>query len=116
MGLLAYVGFWLLLTLRVFRKRGGTVPVVCLLALLWMSAGTSVVLESWNRSHVLEGVTVQDDITVRKGNGEASAAAFREQLHEGVEFIILEERPGWYRIELPDGNSGWIRQSQVAVI
>ncbi len=115
-GMVAYVGFWLLLTLRIFRKGAGMMPVVCLLALFWVSAGTSVLVESWNRNHVLEGVTVQDDITVRKGNGEASADAFREKLHEGVEFVILEERPGWYRIELPDGNTGWVRQSQVAVI
>lgn len=115
-GMLAYIGFWLLLVLRIYRKRAGLVPAVCLLALLWMSAGTSVLIESWNRSHVLEGVTVQDDIIVRKGNGEASAAALREELHAGVEFVILEERPGWYRIELPDGNSGWIRQSQAAVV
>ncbi len=114
--LLAYAGFWLLLTLRIYQKRARVVPVVCLLGLLWVSAGTSVLVESWNRSHVREGVTIQDDITVRKGNGEASAAAFREQLHEGVEFVILEERPGWYRIELPDGNSGWIRQSQAEVV
>ncbi|MEZ6083711.1 MAG: SH3 domain-containing protein [Phycisphaerae bacterium] len=115
-GLLAYAGFWLLLTLRVFRKGAGSMPLICLFALFWVAAGTSVAVETWNRSHILEGVTVQNDITVRKGNGEASAAAFRETLHEGVEFTILEERTGWYRIELPDGNTGWIRQSQAAVI
>ncbi len=115
-GLVTYLGFWFLLTLRVYRKGAGTTPLICLLGLFWMAAGTSVMVETWNRDHVLEGVTVQNDITVRKGNGEATAAAFREQLHEGVEFTILEERPGWYRIELPDGNTGWIRQSQAAVI
>ncbi len=114
--LLAYVVFWLLLTLWVIRNRVRVLPAVCLLGLLWMAAGTSLAVEAWGRSSIREGVTTQDDITVRKGNGGASAAAFRERLHDGVEFVILEERPGWYRIELPDGNAGWIRQSQAEVI
>lgn len=115
-GLLAYGAFWLLLSFRIFQKRGGMVVAICMLGLLWMSAGASVIVESWQAQNALDGVTIQNDITVRKSNGEASSAAFREMLHEGVEFTILEERPGWYRIRLSDGNSGWVRQSQVAVI
>jgi hypothetical protein len=32
-----------------------------------------------------------------------------------VECRLLEERPGWLRIELPDGRSGWIRSDQAVV-
>ncbi|NOX58039.1 MAG: hypothetical protein GXP29_04170 [Planctomycetes bacterium] len=115
-GLLAYVAFWMLMSLRVLRKRSSFGTVSALLAVVWLSAGVSVGAEVYNAQNTREGVTVQNDITVRKGNGEAAAPAFEELLHEGVEFVILEERPGWYRIELPDGNAGWIRQSQGEVV
>jgi hypothetical protein len=25
---------------------------------------------------------------------------------------VLEERPGWLRVQLPDGRAGWVRESQ----
>jgi len=37
-----------------------------------------------------------------------------ETLGPGVESTVIEVRPGWLRIELPDGRSGWIRETQAA--
>ena len=59
-----------------------------------------------------QGVLVQDAVQLRKGNGDGFEPAFAETLSPGVEFQILEERPGWWRIELPDGRSGWIQAAQ----
>ena len=59
-----------------------------------------------------QGVTVADGVVVRKGNGDGFAPAFAEPLSQGVEFRVLEERPGWLQIRLPDGKSGWIRSLQ----
>jgi hypothetical protein len=59
-----------------------------------------------------QGVTVADGVVVRKGNGEGFAPAFAEPLSQGVEFHVLEERPGWIQIRLPDGKSGWIKALQ----
>lgn len=56
------------------------------------------------------GVVVADSVVLRKGNGEGFAPAVEESLASGAEFVMLEERPGWVRIRLPDGQSGWIRQ------
>ena len=60
------------------------------------------------------GVTVSDGVVVRKGNGEGFEPAFTEPLSQGVEFRVLEERPGWIQIRLPDGKSGWIRSLQAS--
>jgi hypothetical protein len=37
-----------------------------------------------------------------------------ETLGAGVECTVIDTRPGWLRIELPDGRSGWIREAQAA--
>ena len=47
-------------------------------------------------------------MVLRSGNGTGFEPVIEESLAEGVEFVILEERPGWWRIRLPDGTLGWI--------
>jgi uncharacterized protein YgiM (DUF1202 family) len=62
------------------------------------------------------GVLMTADVVVRKGNGDAYEPQFKEALGEGVEFILREERPGWLKIQLPDGNTGWIRNDQAELL
>ena len=54
------------------------------------------------------GVLTRPDVELRTGNGLSFEPAIDEPLSEGVEFGILERRPGWWRIRLPDGTNGWI--------
>jgi hypothetical protein len=61
------------------------------------------------------GVLVNDQVVVRKGNGEGFAPAFTEPLTRGAEFTMIEMRPGWYRIRLADGQSGWVKTSDAQV-
>lgn len=37
-------------------------------------------------------------------------------LHEGTKVKILEEAPGWNRIEIQDGRQGWMRSGDIEVI
>ena len=60
------------------------------------------------------GVTLSDGVVVRKGNGDGFEPAFAEPLSQGVEFRVLEQRPGWIEIRLPDGKTGWIKALQAS--
>lgn len=59
-----------------------------------------------------QGVTLVDGVDVRKGNGDGFQKAFEQPLSQGVEFRVIDERPGWVQIRLPDGKGGWIRSVQ----
>ena len=57
-----------------------------------------------------------DEVIVRKGNSTSYEPQFNQPLYEGVEFTLIERRGDWLRIELPDGNSGWISADQAELI
>lgn len=108
-----YGSFWLLLAVRALwpRLNAGYSVLVCLV--LWVLLGASVAIHLRTQSRPTEGVLVTNDVVVRKGNGEGYDPQFRQPLHEGVEFRVIEQRDGWLRIELADGNQGWVRSREV---
>ena len=59
-----------------------------------------------------QGVTTSDGVMVRKGNGDGFDPQFAEPLSQGVEFRVLQQRPGWLLIRLGDGKTGWISATQ----
>lgn len=108
--------FWLLLAIRAATRAPGWGYAALATMVVWLAAGTSTAVEWVQRNHTVAGVTVVDDITVRKGNGEGYEPQFNEPLHEGVEFEVIDQRPGWYQIELADGSTGWLKQGQAEII
>jgi len=115
-GLFLYVAFWLMLIGRTmlcrFRWRYVLIPTLA----IWLTLGVSVAVDMLGTSRNLEGVLITDDVVVRKGNGKGFEPQFKQQLHEGVEFTVLEQRRDWLYIELPDGKSGWIQMRQAELI
>jgi hypothetical protein len=107
----AYVAFWLAMLIRL--RKPILVPkwIAATLAVVWLTLGVSVAVSMRDAGQITDGVLVNNDVTVRKGNGETYEPQFDRPLHEGVEFKVLTRRGGWVRMELPDGNRGWIRQS-----
>ncbi|UCE61194.1 MAG: tetratricopeptide repeat protein [Phycisphaerales bacterium] len=106
-----YVVFWILLAIRAFMPRPGvTLSAVAALALTVILAG-SVGLQHWVDQHAPGGVVTTMDVTVHKGPGTGYQRQFEQPLQPGVEFTLLEERPGWWNIELPDRKTGWTDSS-----
>lgn len=123
----AWFAFWLLLYLRSGGSREGRQReresvtaawrsgLACSLAISLIAGATiagDLLLPGWRPV----GVIISEDATLRSGNGEGFEPATTEPLAAGVEFAILESRPGWWRIRLPDGTSGWISNEDAASI
>ncbi len=85
-------------------------------AAVWLAAGASVAADTMLHRGATEGVVLADEVVVRKGNSEGFEPKFAQMLYEGVEFRVLEERPNWLHIELPDGKTGRIRADQAGLI
>ena len=57
-----------------------------------------------------KGVILAYEVLGRKGDGESYQPSFKEPLHAGSEFVLIEERNNWIYIELPDSRRTWIPQ------
>ncbi len=103
-----FAALWILLLIRNF-VRSQAVAWCALAAGLFcaMSIG-SVIYERQSNERTPPAVLLGTDVTVRKGPGEGYQKQFAQPLQAGVEFTVLEERGAWWRIELPDGNAGWV--------
>jgi hypothetical protein len=115
-GLVVFVAFWVMMIARLFfrqaRWRYALVPTL----VIWLALGVSVAVQTWSDARTVEAVVVEDNVVVRKGNGEGFEPQFKQKLHEGVELVVLEQQRGWCHIELPDGKTGWVKTSQIETI
>ena len=105
------------LTLMIWRGQsvlGRTMALIC--GILTICLAASVALEINDRAHKVGGVITANEIVARQGDGQNYPASFKEPLHEGTEFDLLEHRTGWLHIKLYDGSDAWIPETSAELI
>jgi tetratricopeptide (TPR) repeat protein len=88
--------------------------IITLILTIVFAASSAV--EIYNSQHNQHGVIVAESVTARQGDAENYLPAFKEPLHEGTEFRLLEKRPNWFRIKLANGSTAWIKQTSAKLI
>jgi len=61
-----------------------------------------------------EGVIVAEETLARSADSINAPRRFSDALPGGTEVRILEDRGGWYQIELHNGRNAWVTASSVA--
>ena len=106
---LCFAGLCLAATLMIWFGRGPATSTVAVLAgVLWLGFLVSVIVEMQQQGDVIHGVVTASEIVARQGDGPNYPPSFKDPLHAGTEFELLEQRPGWFHIELSDGSEAWI--------
>jgi hypothetical protein len=122
---IGWVGFWSILAVR-FSSRGirsgesegsnlawrGGLAILGAVAIIF---GTTIALDAAEDAWRTPGVLVEDSV-IRTGNGETFAEVFSEPVPAGVEFDLIESRPGWHHINFADGREGWVRSDHAKMI
>ncbi|UCE46299.1 MAG: tetratricopeptide repeat protein [Phycisphaerales bacterium] len=85
-------------------------------AVLMLCFAASVAVESWLTAETVCGVITAQDVVGRQGDGQSYPESFKDPLHAGTEFDLLEHRPGWFHIELSDGSDSWIPDNSAELI
>jgi len=109
----------LCVSLTFMTWRGKAAPwiaamVIC--GLLSVCFLTSVILETQARSYHVFGVITADEVVARQGDGPNYPESFKDPLHAGTEFDLLERRSGWFHIRLSDNSDGWIPDNAAELI
>lgn len=117
LALLAFAALCITLTAMIWLGRSARATVTTVIcALLVACFLTSVILEASTQAKRICGVITTQQVIARQGDGQGYPASFKDPLHEGAEFDLIEHRPGWFHIELSDGSDAWIPDTAAQLI
>ncbi len=105
------------LTLTIWLGRSPAATTIVVIAgLFTICFLTSVALQTRTQAATICGVITADEVVARQGDGQNYAPSFKEPLHTGTEFDLLERRTGWLHIKLADDTDTWIPDQSADMI
>lgn len=105
------------LTVRLWLGRGpATSTLAVLSAVLCLAFLISVCIEARRQADTRYGVLTAAAVVARQGDGPNYPPSFKDPLHAGTEFEMIEQRPGWMHIELSDGTDAWIPDDTAGLV
>lgn len=113
---ISFILMWSFACVRIFVKRsffGWCIAVASALSLIF--AG-SLAADKISYDKNRPGVIISSEVTARKGNSETYQPSFKEPLHSGTEFILIEDRDDWLNIGLADARTCWVPARDVEMI
>jgi tetratricopeptide (TPR) repeat protein len=109
--------FCLSLTIMIWFGRNAPLTTVTVIsAVLLICFIGSLAVEEYSQAANLSGVIVAPEVVAYQGDGPNYPPSFKAPLHAGIEFELVERRPGWFHIKLADGSDGWIPQNTAEII
>jgi len=76
----------------------------------------SLITDSVSLARSPEGVITAQEIVGRMGDADTYQPSFKEPLHAGSEFKLLERRAGWWHVELENGDRTWIPDGSAELV
>ena len=76
----------------------------------------SLTADDLTLNKIRSGVVISSEATARKGNSETYEPSFKDPIHAGTEFTLLEDRGNWYYVELADSRTCWISSGDAELI
>jgi hypothetical protein len=105
------------LTGMIWWGRGPALSTVAVLGgVLLLCFLASVLIETHRQAHMRGGVITASEVIARQGDGPNYPPSFKDPLHAGTEFELLEQRPGWLHVTLSNGSETWIPDDAAGLI
>jgi hypothetical protein len=99
-----------------FGRSAPTTATAVITGILMLCFLTSVVMETRQRARQVCGVITVSNVVARQGDGQNYPESFKDPLHIGTEFDLLEHRLGWLHIRLSDDSDTWIPSNAAELI
>jgi len=107
---------WIFAGIGLFTKKSFVVWGITVAATLSLLLSGSLAVEEFCLSKTRPGVIVDHEVVARKGNSETYEPSFKDPLHSGTEFTLVEDRGSWYHIELADSHRCWVLSKDVELV
>jgi len=111
-----FVLFWVFAGFRLFFSKSFLKWLILFpagFALLFLGSLMIDTIYHYNRD---PGVIINHEVIARKGDSVSYESSFKEPLHSGTEFTLIEKRGSWYYIELLDFRKCWIPEADVELV
>ena len=99
-----------------FGRTAGRITTALIFGVLMICFLASAVVEAQIQSNKISGVITDQQVIARQGDGQNYPESFKEPLHAGTEFDLLERRIGWFHIKLSDDSDAWIPDKSAELI
>jgi len=100
---------WVMAIIQLFKPRPYIKRLIVFTSLISILFLGSLAVDFFYQQRYRQGVIIRPEVIARKGNSTSYEPSFKEPLHAGTEFILIEERDNnWYHIELTDSRRCWI--------
>lgn len=107
---------WVFAAIRIFSRKPFTVRCISIAIVLSMLLAGSLFTEFIYQQKTRPGVVISPEVIARKGNSETYEPSFKDPLHAGTEFTLIENRGNWYHIELPDSRRCWVPKADIELV
>jgi len=104
---------WMFAAARVFIKRQFFSCAISITAAFSLMFAGSLIIEHAILQSTIPGVIISEKLIARKGNSASYEKSFKDPLHAGTEFTVLENRTSWLQVELPDARTCWVKAEDV---
>jgi hypothetical protein len=108
---------WVCIALRIYAgvRPLATAAVICMLGSLLLFG--SLGLDHWESRSLTSGVLVEPSVTARTGpSARIFDPAFQQPLTAGVEFVVVEQRDGWSKVQLASNALCWVPNETIGLI
>jgi uncharacterized protein YgiM (DUF1202 family) len=92
------------------RALGGSLAI----GILFVLFACSLAWKTYDRDFRKKGIVIESKADVRSGPGFENITVFT--IHEGLKIRVYGSNNGWRQISLPNGWTGWLRQSDIRIL
>jgi len=111
-----FAALFVVASVRLFVHRAGLVWLLVFCGGMAALLFGSLLAEEIAGARDISGVILSPEVVARKGDGETYQPSFKEPLHAGTEFKLIEDRKDWFWIELADGRRCWVPARTVGIV
>ncbi len=113
---ISFGALWISAAARLLLRDRRLKFVIALSAVASATLLVSLAVDSASLARTPEGVVTAEETIGRMGDAGTYQPSFKEPLHAGAEFRLLEKRPGWWRVELENGDRTWIPEGAAELV